>query len=61
MIIVTNPAKPFTYTVKNTPRRKPNVDAYAAEIEALYDAVEETAQSDIRPPVDWTEVDTPTR
>ena len=57
MIIVASPTKPFTYTAKNTPRRHFVIDEYKDEIDALYDAVEESTQVDLVPPSMWT-VDT---
>ena len=53
MIIVTDPAKPFTYTAKNTLRRQAIVAEYEPEIEALYAAVDETTQADLAPPASW--------
>ena len=53
MIIVTDPAKPFTYTAKNTLRRQAIVAEYEPEIEALYAAVDETTQADLAPPTSW--------
>ena len=59
MIIVASPTKPFTYTPKNTPRRHFVIGEYKDEIDALYDAVEESTQADLVPPSAWT-VDTAT-
>ena len=53
MIIVTDPAKPFTYTAKNTLRRQAIIAEYEPEIEALYAAVDETTQADLGPPTSW--------
>lgn len=53
MIIITDPAKPFTYTAKNTLRRQAIVAEYEPEIEALYAAVDETTQADLTPPASW--------
>lgn len=50
MIIVALPSKPFTLTAKNTTRRQAVISDYNSEIEALYRAVDETAQSHIPPP-----------
>ncbi|EJC99755.1 acetyl-CoA synthetase-like protein [Fomitiporia mediterranea MF3/22] len=55
MIIVTSPEKPFEYTPKRTLRRQRILDAYAVEIDAVYAAVEESAQTDIGTPKDWSE------
>ena len=53
MIIVTDPAKPLTYTAKNTLRRQAIIAEYEPEIEALYAAVDETTQVDLTPPSSW--------
>ncbi|KAJ8508691.1 hypothetical protein ONZ45_g9065 [Pleurotus djamor] len=54
MIIVTNPLKPLEFTPKGTPRRQVCLASYAAEIDALYDAVEESSQKNIQPPQEWS-------
>lgn len=54
MIMVSNPAKPFTYTAKNTPRRHAIIREYETEIDDLYRAVDESTQSDLEPPHAWT-------
>lgn len=53
MILVSDSKKPVTYTAKNTPRRLPTINAYAAEIDKLYNTVEETTRADINTPVSW--------
>ena len=53
MIIVAIPSKPFTYTVKGTPRREAVISEYSAEITSLYQAVGETAQQQLPPPRSW--------
>ncbi|EGN93439.1 hypothetical protein SERLA73DRAFT_172085 [Serpula lacrymans var. lacrymans S7.3] len=53
MIIVSKPSKPFTYTAKNTARRQAILDDYEEEINAVYDAVEESTQATIAPPAQW--------
>ena len=53
MIIVSVPEKPFTYTPKNTPRRQAIINDYEDEINATYDAVDESTQSDLIPPSSW--------
>ncbi len=53
MILVSSPSKPFSYTVKHTARRQVIIDAYEPEIEALYEAVELTAQTELNPPATW--------
>ncbi|EKM51198.1 uncharacterized protein PHACADRAFT_103930 [Phanerochaete carnosa HHB-10118-sp] len=54
MIIVSSPAKPFTYTAKGTPRRPAIINEYQPEIEALYATVDETTQAHLLPPRSWT-------
>nr|VWP02499.1 M protein type 1 [Ganoderma boninense] len=56
MIIVTSPSKQFTYGIKGLPRRVPALNDYRNEIDAIYAAVAESAQSDIPGPIAW---DTP--
>ena len=58
MIIVAKPTKPFTYTAKNTVRRQAILDDYNSEIDALYDAVSDTAQEDLTPPHQWSQEST---
>lgn len=53
MILVARPSKPFTFTTKKTVRRGAILREYEAEIDALYDAFEESTQSDIVPPSTW--------
>ena len=53
MIMVSVPNKPFTYTAKNTARRQAIINDYAGEIEALYQEVEQSAQTDIHLPTVW--------
>ena len=53
MIMVTKPEKPLEYTAKGTPRRQVCIAAYADEIDALYERVEESSQTDLPPPRDW--------
>ena len=45
MILVTSPDKPLTYTAKLTPRRQAIINDYAEEIEALYEAADESTQA----------------
>lgn len=54
MFIVAKPPKPFTYTAKNTARRQAVIADYNEEINALYNAVEESTQTSIPPPSDWS-------
>lgn len=54
MIIVASPSKPFVYTAKVTARRQVILKEYDAEINALYDRVEQTSQVDIPLPIEWT-------
>lgn len=53
MVIVTSPTKPFTYGIKGLPRRDPALKDYRDEIDAVYAAVAESAQSDIPGPAAW--------
>ncbi|TFY68026.1 hypothetical protein EVJ58_g1265 [Rhodofomes roseus] len=53
MIMVTDLAKPFTYTAKGTPRRQPVLRDYSQEIERLYEIVHDSTQSDIPAPLTW--------
>ncbi|KAJ7046114.1 hypothetical protein C8F04DRAFT_1322704 [Mycena alexandri] len=53
MILVAKPEKPFTYTAKTTVRRQAVIADYEDEIEALYDAVEESATLNIPPLLNW--------
>ncbi|KAI0062574.1 acetyl-CoA synthetase-like protein [Artomyces pyxidatus] len=54
MILVASPSKKFEYTAKMTPRRPAILKTYNDEINALYDAVDETSQIDIPLPLDWS-------
>lgn len=54
MILVAIPSKPFEYTAKFSARRQAIIATYDAEIQALYDSVEETTQTDLAPPESWT-------
>lgn len=54
MILVAKPSKPFEHTPKGTPRRLAVISQYKNEIESAYTAVEESSQSDIAPPENWT-------
>ena len=53
MIMVAHPDKPFEYTAKNDPRRHAITAMYEDEIDALYEAVNETTQADLTPPASW--------
>ncbi|THV07008.1 acetyl-CoA synthetase-like protein [Dendrothele bispora CBS 962.96] len=53
MILVASPAKPFTYTAKNTARRQAILNDYDKEIERLYETVDESTQAGIPPPEEW--------
>jgi len=55
MILVSSPKKPFVLTAKLTARRQAIIAEYEPEIDALYDAVEETAQAIKHFPKEWTE------
>ena len=51
--MTSTPEKPFSYTAKNTPRRLAIIKEYEEEINALYDAVDESTQTDLTPPPSW--------
>ena len=53
MITAESPSKPFVYTAKGTPRRHVIIKTYEAEINALYDAVDQSTQKDIDAPTSW--------
>jgi len=55
MILVSSPKKPFVFTAKLTARRQVVIAEYEPEIDALYDAVDETAQAVKYFPDEWTE------
>ena len=55
MITVASSAKPFAYTAKATPRRHVVTKMYDGEIDALYNAVEQSAQNSIPAPASWTQ------
>ena len=55
MILVSSPKKPFSLTAKLTVRRQAVIAEYEPEIDALYDAVDETAQAVKYFPKEWTE------
>lgn len=55
MILIASTHKPFQYTAKLTPRRHVVIKMYEDEIEALYNAVDESSQGGITAPVQWTE------
>lgn len=54
MILITSPSKPLQFTPKGTLRRKVTLEQYTEEIDALYKAVDESAQANISGPVDWS-------
>ena len=58
MIIVSKPSKPFQYTAKNTPRRQTIINEYEEEINALYDAIADSSQSEISAPRQWDLINT---
>lgn len=53
MVIVAKPSKPFTYTAKSTARRQAIIQDYEDEINAVYDAVDESNQTNIPLPLTW--------
>ena len=56
MILISSPKKPFVLTAKLTPRRQAVIAQYEPEIDALYEAVDETTQAVKHFPNEWTEV-----
>ena len=58
MIIVSKPSKPFQYTAKSTPRRQTIINEYEEEINALYDAIADSSQSEISAPRQWDLINT---
>lgn len=52
--MVASPSKPFVYTAKLTARRQAVIVDYEPEIEALYEAVEESTQAVGKIPSSWT-------
>ncbi|THH19547.1 hypothetical protein EW146_g1644 [Bondarzewia mesenterica] len=58
MIMVALPSKPFVYTAKLTARRQAILKEYEAEIDVLYDTIEESSQSDIAGPAEWSPAET---
>ena len=55
MILVSSPEKPFSLTAKLTARRQAIIALYQPEIDALYDAVDETTMAITHIPNEWTE------
>ena len=55
MILVSSPKKPFILTAKLTARRQAVIAEYEPEIDALYDAADETAQAVEYFPNEWTQ------
>ncbi|TFK37074.1 hypothetical protein BDQ12DRAFT_221196 [Crucibulum laeve] len=53
MILVTCSHKPFELTSKGTPQKSSILEAYQAEIEQAYAAVEESSQTDLQSPDTW--------
>ena len=53
MIMVTLLSKPFSYNIKGYPRRPAILKQYHDEIDALYEEVEQSAQSDVTAPTVW--------
>ncbi|KAK0469076.1 acetyl-CoA synthetase-like protein [Desarmillaria tabescens] len=54
MIIFSDPSKPFSFNTKGLPRRAVVLKEYQAEIEALYDTVEDSVE--IEPPRSWSPI-----
>lgn len=53
MIMVAKPSMPFSYTAKRTVRRGAVLKEYDEEINALYETVAASAQSNVPPPSQW--------
>ena len=53
MILIAKPSKPFTFTTKKTVRRGAVLKEYEDEINEIYDAFDESIQTDISPPSSW--------
>jgi hypothetical protein len=53
MIIVASESKPFEYTPKGTPRRHVVLATYEEEIDAAYEAVDESSQTEVTAPARW--------
>ena len=47
MILFASPNKPFLLTPKGTVSRPRTLDAYANEVDAIYEAAEEAAKTDL--------------
>jgi hypothetical protein len=54
MVLVSSPRKPFVLTAKLTARRQAVIAEYETEIDALYEAVDETSQAVKCFPKEWT-------
>ena len=54
MILVSKKEKPFAYSTKGTPRRKVIITDYQAEIEELYQTVEDVAIIGFDSPATWS-------
>ena len=50
MILVSREEKPFVYSAKGDPRRKAVIADYEAEIEELYQTIEDTAITGLNSP-----------
>lgn len=55
MILVTSSSKPLQHTPKGTLRRQTILSDYGAEIDALYNSVDDVAQVDESNMINWTE------
>ncbi|KIJ41469.1 hypothetical protein M422DRAFT_229549 [Sphaerobolus stellatus SS14] len=58
MITVSKPSKPFQYTAKSTLRRNFMLTEYREEIDALYNSLEMSAQTNVAPPTEWDLIST---
>ncbi|KAJ7206143.1 hypothetical protein B0H12DRAFT_1243356 [Mycena haematopus] len=54
MILVADPSRPIELTAKGTPRRQAVLDLYAEEIRAVYEAVDESSQTHLTAPQDYS-------
>lgn len=53
MVVITSLDKPLTHTSKGTIRRQACITDYEAEINATYDAFEESSRAETTPPATW--------
>lgn len=58
MVLVASPSKPFLWTAKGTARRALILEEYKSEIEEIYKLVEESTQSNLELPFEWSKEST---